>query len=125
MKILQIKKSAEFKQISKKNDKFYSKTVLLLASPTSQFYFQDLSKNKKADDFCRVGYTVSKLIGNAVTRNLAKRRLREVVRKIFPMQAKTHYDYVLIARKEIAEADFEKIFTDLKFCLKNIHKIKN
>ena len=32
----------------------------------------------------RVGYTCSKKIGNAVTRNRAKRRLREVARAVLP-----------------------------------------
>lgn len=120
MKILQIKKSAEFQKISKENEKFHSKTVLLLSSPTPSFYFQDITKKKNAQDFCRVGYTVSKQVGNAVARNRAKRRLREAVRELFPIYAKLHRDYVLIARREIAEADYDKIVADLKFCLKRI-----
>ncbi len=121
MKILQITKSAEFQNISKKGQKFYSKTLLLLSQNTPQNYFQNFVEGKKAKDFCRVGYTVSKTVGNAVVRNLAKRRLREVFRKLAPMHAKKYYDYVLIARREIAQESFEKISSDLKFCLKRIH----
>jgi len=124
MKILPIKKSAEFQKIGKKGEKFYSKTVLLLSLPTPEFYFQNLVKNKNASDFWRVGYTVSKTVGNAVVRNRAKRRLRETFRALAPRYAKNHSDYVLIARKEIAEADFEKISSDLKFCLTRIHKVR-
>jgi ribonuclease P protein component len=40
-------------------------------------------------------------------RNLAKRRLREIFKKLVPLYAKNHYDYVMIARKEIALADFK------------------
>jgi ribonuclease P protein component len=123
-KILQIKKSSDFQEISKKGQKFYSKTVLLLSLPTSQIYFQNLSKNKNAINFCRVGYTVSKSVGNAVLRNRSKRRLREAFRKLSEI-AQNHCDYVLIARREIVEADFEKILNDLKFCLKRIHQAKN
>lgn len=121
LKILPVRKSAEFQTISKKGQKFYSKTVLLLCLPTPEFYFQNLNSGKNAADFCRVGYTVSKTVGNAVTRNRGKRRLREAFRALALLHAKNHYDYVLIARKEIAEADFKKIFGDLKFCLKRIH----
>lgn len=121
MKILQIRKSAEFQNIGKKGQKFYSKTILLISHATPQNYFQNLTENKKAKDFCRVGYTVSKTVGSAVTRNLAKRRLRAIFRELALLHAKNHYDYVLIARREIAEADFEKISSDLKFCLKRIH----
>ncbi|MBP7709682.1 MAG: ribonuclease P protein component [Rickettsiales bacterium] len=121
LKILQITRSAEFQNISKKGQKFHSKTILLLTHPTPQNYFQNLAENKNAQDFCRVGYTVSKTVGNAVTRNRAKRRLRALFAKIAELYAKNHYDYVLIARREIAEEDFEKISSDLKFCLKRIH----
>jgi ribonuclease P protein component len=125
LRILTITKSAEFQKIGKKNTKFYSKTVLLLSSPTPSFYLQDLTKNKNAKDFCRVGYTVSKVVGNAVNRNLAKRRLREIVRDLMPKYAKLHHDYVLIVRKEIAAAEFKQIENDLKFCLKKIHQNSN
>lgn len=126
LKILPIKKSAEFQKIGKKNEKFYSHTVILLSNSTPQNYFQDLTKNKLAKDFCRVGYTVAKTVSkSAVVRNLAKRRLREIFKKLAPLYAKNLHDYVLIARKEIAVADFQKISGDLKFCLSKIHQNKN
>ncbi len=122
LKILPIKKSAEFQKIGKKNQKFYSHTITLLSNQTPQNYFQDLTKNQLAKDFCRVGYTVAKTVSkSAVVRNLAKRRLREIFRKIAPLHARNHHDYVIIARKEIALVDFQKISGDLKFCLTKIH----
>lgn len=126
LEILRITKSAEFTTIGKKGQKFYSHTVLLLSLPTPQFYLQDLEKNKRTKDFCRVGYTVAKTVSkSAVVRNLAKRRLREIFRKLAPLHAKNHHDYVLIARKEIVDADFIKISGDLKFCLTRIHQTNN
>ncbi len=126
MKILSIKKSAEFQKISKKGQKFYAKTLLLLSLPSPQIYFQNLEKGKLANDFCRVGYTVAKTVSkSAVVRNLAKRRLREAFRAIALQHVKNHHDYVIIARKEIIEADFAKISADLKFCLKRIHQPQN
>lgn len=125
MRIITITKSAEFQKIAKKNDKFHSKTILLLTSPTPSFYFQDKLNKKNAAEFCRIGYTVSKTVGNAVTRNLAKRRLREIVRELIPQYAKLQMDYVIIARREIATAEFKKIYDDLKFCLKRIHQVSS
>lgn len=121
--ILQITKSSEFQIISKKGQKFHSKTILLITLSTPQTYSQDLTKNKNAKNFCRVGYTVSKSVGNAVLRNRAKRRLREAFRKLSEI-AQNHHDYVLIARREIVAADFANILNDLKFCLKRIHQTK-
>lgn len=125
MRILTITKSAEFQKISRKNRKFHSKTLLLLTSPTSSFYFHNQSAGKNAEHFCRFGYTVSKKIGNAVSRNLAKRRLREAVRALAPKYTTAQMDYVIIARKEIDDADFDRICNDLKFCLKRIHGTSN
>lgn len=125
MKILQIKKSQEFQKIGKKGEKFYSQTLILLSSQTSSIYFQDLKKDKKAKDFCRIGYTVSKNVGDAVARNRAKRRLRQAFKTLAAKCCKNHYDYVIIARKEIATSDFKKILNDLKFCLTRIHKPKS
>ena len=101
-------------------EKFHAKTLLLLRSPTSEFYSTDKLKGKNAGEFCRVGFTVSKTVGNAVIRNRSKRRLREAVRVLFPSYAKLNYDYVLIARREIASAKYEDVLSDLKFCLKRI-----
>ncbi len=43
-----------------------------------------------------VGYTCSKKVGNAVIRNRAKRRLREVARAVLPVHGRPGWDYVLI-----------------------------
>ena len=54
----------------------------------------------------RFGFTVSKRIGNAVTRNKAKRRLKEIVRTL---QIKQGWDVVLIARPQIRSSEFKRI----------------
>ncbi len=54
-------------------------------------------------EWSRFGFVVSKRIGNAVTRNLVKRRLRESVRH---NRVKGGWDAVFIARRGAASADF-------------------
>ena len=123
LKILHITKSSEFQKIGKKSEKFYSHTVLLLSASTPNNYSQNFEEGKLEKDFCRVGFTVSKAVSKlAVKRNLAKRRLREVFRELAPLRAKNYHDYVLIARRDVLQADFAKIRGDLKFCLERIHK---
>ena len=66
----------------------------------------------------RVGYTCSKKVGNAVARNRAKRRLREVARAVLPDHAKTGTDYVLIGRPGVtATHPFEAMCDDLRKAL--------
>ncbi|MEL6838249.1 MAG: ribonuclease P protein component [Pseudomonadota bacterium] len=70
----------------------------------------------------RVGFTCSKKVGNAVARNRAKRRLREVARLVLPDYGHDGWDYVLIGRKDAtATLPFEKLIKDLKRALQKVH----
>jgi len=65
------------------------------------------------DPTVRVGFTCSKKVGNAVARNRAKRRLREVARLDLPKLAKAGHDYVLIGKKDVtATRDFTAMRED-------------
>jgi len=70
----------------------------------------------------RVGFTATKKIGNAVVRNLAKRRLREAARAILPVHANSNYDYVLIARQQTPARNFKNIIQDLTRALDEVHR---
>ena len=50
----------------------------------------------------RFGFTATKKLGNAVTRNRIRRRLKEAVRSVAPGRAKDGCDYVVIAREAAA-----------------------
>ncbi|MXN66385.1 ribonuclease P protein component [Stappia sp. GBMRC 2046] len=66
----------------------------------------------------RVGYTVTKKVGNAVVRNRVKRRLRAAVREAAHC-ARPGIDYVLIGRHGALDADFRSIVEELSAALKN------
>ena len=82
------------------------------------------ARNRNDDDQAiRVGFTCSKKVGNAVARNRAKRRLREITNLILISSAKKGWDYVLIGKKEVtASRDFIKLKNDLTYALQKIHK---
>ncbi|MEO0766406.1 MAG: ribonuclease P protein component [Pseudomonadota bacterium] len=66
----------------------------------------------------RVGFTCSKKVGNAVARNRAKRRLREIARLILPEHGRSGTDYVLIGRAEVtANRPFDAMLDDLSDAL--------
>lgn len=70
----------------------------------------------------RVGYTCSKKVGNAVARNRAKRRLREVARLVLPVSGQQGWDYVLVGRHQTTAArDFQALQDDLRRALAAVH----
>lgn len=72
----------------------------------------------------RVGFTATKKIGNAVTRNLAKRRLRQIARAVLPQLGLVGHDYVFIARDSTAARNYEILIQDAKKALKTLSKPK-
>jgi len=74
------------------------------------------------DATVRVGFTCSKKVGNAVARNRAKRRLREVARLLLPEHGRPGWDYALIGRPEVTAArDFEDLQRDFLYALRKLH----
>ncbi|MBS8227041.1 ribonuclease P protein component [Vannielia litorea] len=70
----------------------------------------------------RVGFTCSKKVGNAVARNRAKRRLREIARAVLPEAGRPGWDYVLIGRAgETAARDFALMQDELRAALAKLH----
>lgn len=61
----------------------------------------------------RYGITASRKVGNAVTRNRAKRRLRALAVNHLPLVAAPGFDYVLIARQATASRPFAALIDDL------------
>ena len=79
-------------------------------------------RNRGDDGPARVGFTCSKKVGNAVARNRAKRRLREIARLSLTPLARPGWDYVLIGRREAtATRDFAQMQRDLETACDTLH----
>lgn len=57
-------------------------------------------------DYSRYGFSISKRVGNAVVRNLTRRRLREIMRRT---ALKPGWDIVLIVRPAAARVHFSEL----------------
>jgi ribonuclease P protein component len=94
---LRLRDDADFRRARAEGRSWGHRLLTLVVRPN------DLARN-------RYGFVVSKRVGNAVTRNLVKRRLREILRqwdragRIAP-----GHDCVLIVRPAIAQVAFADI----------------
>lgn len=73
--------------------------------------------NPRNGDQIRVGFTATKKIGNAVERNLAKRRLRSCAQALLAQYGLEGHDYVFIARDGTNKRNFEDLQADVKKAL--------
>lgn len=71
----------------------------------------------------RVGFTCSKKVGNAVTRNRAKRRLRALAREVLVRHGRDGWDYVLVGKPgATVERAFGSLRDDLLMALDRVHR---
>lgn len=61
----------------------------------------------------RVGFTVTRKVGNAVVRNRIRRRLREAIRVHAADDMRPGNDYVIVGREEVLAAPFAEIGAEL------------
>ena len=85
-------------------------------------FILQMGKCDTARDGCRLGFTVSKKVGNAVERNRVKRRLRAACRDIMQEKAHPGCDYVLIGRRNALTCSFDRLTRDLAQGLLRLNK---
>lgn len=101
-----LKKRAEFLRVAAKGRKAPMPGLVLQALPRGDA------------DPARLGFTVTKKVGNAVIRNRARRRLKEAARLLLREQALAGVDLVLIGRDATGKRPFPELQRDLARALK-------
>jgi len=69
----------------------------------------------------RIGFTVSRQVGNAVERNRVRRRLREMVRLAATGTLHAGHDYVLVGRRAALNRPFGEMMRDLALAARRVH----
>ncbi|WP_404330610.1 ribonuclease P protein component [Mesobacillus maritimus] len=110
-KELRIKKNKEFQQVFQNGKSFANR----------QFVVYVLKKQDQ--ESFRIGLSVSKKLGNAVTRNQIKRYIRQAFLELKD-EVRTGNDYVIIARKPAAEMGMQDIKKSLEHVLKVARVLK-
>lgn len=70
----------------------------------------------------RVGFTASRKVGNAVSRNRARRRLRVLADRLLPRYGLPGHDYVIVARAETVRRPFSALARDLASALARLRE---
>lgn len=99
----------------KKNEDFQNVFQHGRSTANRQFVVYVLAQ--KGQPYNRIGLSVSKKIGNAVTRNRVKRYIREIVR-VLENHFNIGMDCVIIARKPTADMDYWQTKASLSHVLK-------
>lgn len=86
---------SDFKRVRRLGKSYAHPLVILIAS-------------RNEAEITRMGITAGRALGNAVQRNRAKRRLREVLRVLHPV-VQPGWDLVFIARPALAEVEIQGI----------------
>ena len=96
-----LKKNRAFQYVYRKGHSVACRNLVMLLAPGREL---------------KIGFSVSKKTGNAVTRNRIKRRLRECFRPYLG-DVKTGL-YMIVARPSAAEAAFDDLKRDVRYLLK-------
>ena len=103
-KSFRVKREKDFKAIFKDGTSFANRKFVVYQLENQQNHF-------------RVGLSVSKKLGNTVTRNQIKRRIRHILQSVKGSLVE-HVDFVVIARKGVETLEYAEMEKNLLHVLK-------
>lgn len=120
-----LKKRTDFLRVSRLGQN-YATSGLVLQYWRRPVYSENNGREKVSlAHSARIGYTVSRKIGNAVCRNRVKRRLRAAAKLVMPSHACAGSDFVIIGRATALTRSFSRLVQDLETALKKLDCYKH
>ncbi|OFX09719.1 MAG: ribonuclease P protein component [Alphaproteobacteria bacterium RIFOXYD12_FULL_60_8] len=112
-----LKRRSDFLRVAATRLKWVAPGLILQMAPTP-------AEVQTSDPTARLGFTVSKKVGNAVHRNRARRRLKALASQVMPGTALMGRDYVLIGRVETITRPYDLLLQDLQTALKRLNAVR-
>jgi len=110
-----LKKRSEFLAVASHRQRWVTPAFIMQIGP------RPLSTSVTSPPLKGVGFTTSKkMVGIAVKRNRARRRLRALAQAVMEPHAATGLDYVLIARADALTRSFDDMKKDVEWALKRL-----
>lgn len=111
-----VRKRLDYLRIQNQGRRYSTPHLLVFATASSSA----LESSEASRAPTRFGVTVSRKVGDAVTRNRVKRWIRESCRR-WAASLPQSLDIVVVARPQAARAGFEPISTELASLTKRLH----
>jgi len=108
-----LKRRPEFLRVAGARRKWVAAGLILQAD-------RRIPPGEGPSDGLRVGFTVSRKVGNAVARNRARRRLRAAAALVLPRRAAPGHDYVIVGRAATLARAFPGLMEDLEAGLRRL-----
>ena len=122
--LVRLKRREEFLRVAGARRKWVAPGLILQARPAGLPARGPLGKGgggpTAIGEGFRVGFTVSRKVGNAVARNRARRRLRAAAAEVMPRHAKAAHDFVVIGRSGTLTRPYGALVDDLKTALRHL-----
>lgn len=106
-----LRNNEDFKKVYRKGKNYWNRNIVLYVT-------------KNGFDYSRIGFSVTKKIGNSVVRNRVKRRMREICRLNFD-NIKEGYDIIFIPKRNVIDIDYLELESAMLHILKLAHLKKN